>query len=330
MLADAVLENFEDSLLNFDSNFVSSTPELLDGLKEMLAALRHPLEAGGKRVRPKICLLMAQAIGSQPALDNALKAAKAIELVHTYSLVHDDLPCMDNDDTRRGRPTVHKVYGDAKALLVGDALLTESFLWLARLQTLHQPHIASLSVSILSGAAGYRGMIGGQWLDVSLDGRQIDVASTNRQPKNIHYESLKAIHLLKTGCLIAAATELGTLCGLNEREMSTQSSAQLRELAKTMGKDLGVAFQLTDDTLDTTSSSQELGKTAGKDVAQKKQTAVSILGLEQAKIEAARYTEEAKQKMILLFERISAKDESAENARTQLLALVSALARRAN
>jgi geranylgeranyl pyrophosphate synthase len=285
--------------------------------KEMLAALRYPLESGGKRVRPSFCLLLAQAIGSTAARENAMKAAKALELVHTYSLVHDDLPCMDNDDLRRGRPTSHKVYGEAKALLIGDGLLTEAFRIIAGLQTLNQPHLASTSVQILARAAGYQGMVAGQWLDLSMQGGT-----------TIDYETLATMHLLKTGCLLGASFELGTLCGLNERELSTQSAAQLRELARLAGLEIGLAFQIVDDLLDASQSAQALGKTPGKDAVDSKQTALSLLGKNKAEIEAARVTESARHKLQQLFERLPALDDASEAARTSIFEYVTKLINR--
>jgi geranylgeranyl pyrophosphate synthase len=291
--------------------------------EDLRAALTYPLAAGGKRIRPRLCLMVAQAIGGSAAKENALKAARALELVHTYSLVHDDLPCMDDDDLRRGRPTTHKVYGEAKALLVGDALLTEAFLSVARIQTLHQPHIASMGVQILALAAGHRGMIAGQWLDVTME-------QAPHSPPSIKPDKaiLEAIHTLKTGCLIGASIELGALCGLNEREMSHQSTAQLRELARTAGLELGLAFQIMDDILDTTATSATLGKTAGKDAQQSKTTAVALLGLAQARVEATRITASARSKLQQLLERLPAPDDGAEAIREHLFDLVDALATR--
>ncbi len=293
--------------------------ELSTFSKEMLAALRYPLESGGKRVRPVFCMLLAQAIGSTAARENAMKAAKALELVHTYSLVHDDLPCMDDDDLRRGKPTTHKVYGEAKALLVGDGLLTEAFYVIAGLQTLNQPHLASTSVQILARAAGYQGMIAGQWLDLSMQG-----GST------IDYETLATMHLLKTGCLLGASFELGTLCGLNERELSTQSAAQLRELARLAGLEIGLAFQIVDDLLDASQSAQALGKTPGKDAVDGKQTALSFLGKGKAEIEAARVTESARLKLQQLFERLPAMDDASEAARASVFEFLTKLIHRSN
>ena len=302
----------------------------LDG--EMAAALRHPLRAGGKRIRPRLCLLLAQAIGGAATRENALKAARAIELVHTYSLVHDDLPCMDDDDLRRGQPTTHKVYGEAKALLVGDALLTEAFLTVAHLQTVHQPHIASLSVQSMALAAGHRGMIAGQWLDMAAQDTGLPQAtspkvqsksSTNEGPLGLGV--LEATHVLKTGYLFGCAAELGTLCGLNERELSTQSSTQLRDLARTAGHDLGLAFQIVDDILDATATQAELGKTPGKDAAQHKATAVTLLGRQKAEVEAARLTESATVKLHSLLDRLPAPDDAAAEARPLIFELVRTL-----
>jgi geranylgeranyl pyrophosphate synthase len=287
---------------------------------KMTEALRYPLAAGGKRIRPRFCLLLALALGGHPVRENALKAAKAIELVHTYSLVHDDLPCMDDDDLRRGQPTTHKVFGEAKALLVGDALLTEAFLTVALLQTNTQPHIASLSVQILALASGHRGMVAGQWLDVS--------AAVGEASGESPLAALESTHTLKTGCLLGAAAELGTLCGLNEREISTQSASQLRDLARGAGLELGLAFQIVDDLLDASATSAELGKTAGKDVLQGKATAVTLLGPQAAEREAARLTETAMGKLNQLFDRVTPPDDMANEARGQLMEFVRSLVSR--
>ena len=186
----------------------------------------YPLETGGKRVRPLLCLAATQAVGSEP---NAATwaAAVAIELVHTYSLVHDDLPAMDDDDERRGRPTVHKAYDDGVAVLVGDALLTAAFEVLARVE---DPALAIALVRELSDAAGHRGMIAGQALDIGMEGAVRDLTG------------LQEVHRRKTGALIRGAVRMGALCGRAD-------AGQLASLT-TYGEAVGFAFQLADDVLD--------------------------------------------------------------------------------
>lgn len=241
---------------------------------EMLAAHNHPVQAGGKRMRPLLLLLCAASLGGEEALQMALPAAVAVELVHTYSLVHDDLPCMDNDDLRRGQPTTHKVYGDAKALLVGDGLLTQAFSELARMPT-RNPSLIPALVDSLSLGAGTQGMIWGQWLDISL---------TAQEQSQMTWEDVQTIHRNKTGTLLGACFEMGFLCGLNQQNLlHIENLNSLREQMRSAGIQLGLSFQILDDILDVTQSQHTLGKTPQKDVAQQKATAVSLLGLEEAK-----------------------------------------------
>ena len=177
--------------------------------KESFDAQLYPLAAGGKRIRPLMCLLMAGSVGGELALQFALEAGCALEFIHTYSLVHDDLPCMDNDDLRRGKPTVHKVYGEAKALLVGDGLLTQSFSSLGQIPALCPSHVGlpslvAVLVSLFSHHAGAEGMCLGQWLDISLTGKE----------SGIEWKDLSLLHALKTGALLGVALEAGFLCAL--------------------------------------------------------------------------------------------------------------------
>ncbi len=327
---EEVLSRFEEPFVSFQAHDPgqkgSSAPEL-SRLKE---ALVYPLQAGGKRVRPRLCLLFAQALGSSSALDNATLAARAVELIHTYSLVHDDLPCMDDDDLRRGKPTVHKVYGEAQAVLVGDALLTDAFFTLSQLRPNRMPNITALCVEVLAELSGHRGMIGGQWLDMALEEKSKNVATSGSSREPVSLETLQTIHTLKTGALLGASIELGVICGLGELEISTQSVAELRELARQSGLALGLAFQLIDDVLDATQSSSELGKTAGKDTAAGKQTAVSVMGITEASDMAASLTAEAKSLVARLFERLPAGDSHCEAARESVNALLNELLNRKN
>ncbi len=233
----------------------------------------YPLLAGGKRIRPLFCLLIAAAIGGEKGLQMAWPAALALECIHTYSLVHDDLPCMDNDDFRRGKPTTHKIYGEAQGLLVGDGLLTQAF------QILAESHLpAELKcqlISALSCASGASGMILGQWLDLHFTANP----QINEFTKAT-WSDLERIHCLKTGELLSAAWQMGMLIGLESVGLKKK---ELVLKTKVTGMTLGLVFQLVDDILDATASSETLGKTAGKDESQNKLTAVKLLGIEKTK-----------------------------------------------
>jgi len=256
----------------------------------ILQAALYPVEAGGKRVRPQLTCLIAEACGAPAAHPAVLRCAAAVELVHTYSLVHDDLPCMDNDDFRRGKPTTHKVFGEANALLVGDALLTHAFHALTTATESGLPPTAALTcIEVLSRTSGLFGMIGGQWKDLAL----------SKQNSGADWNTLCGIHNLKTGALLGAACALGVVSGVSLNTLlpeSCRKSETLKPLVATaeeLGITTGLAFQIIDDILDVTRSSAELGKTAGKDVDQNKLTAVSLLGIDAAHVEAERLTQEA-------------------------------------
>jgi len=232
------------------------------------AAMRYALQAGGKRLRPVLVLAAADAFAERVA--DPLAAAVAIECLHTYSLIHDDLPCMDNDDLRRGRPTVHRAFDEATALLAGDALLTHAFALLATGYA-GQPALGQALLGILAEAAGSRRLIGGQMEDLLAE-RKPDATP----------DELEFIHLNKTAAMIEAALLLGGRCG-------GASAAQLATLARA-GRELGLAFQITDDVLDATADSATLGKTAGKDARAGKTTFVSLHGLEASRRLAAERT----------------------------------------
>jgi geranylgeranyl pyrophosphate synthase len=229
-------------------------------------AMRYAVFGGGKRLRPALVRLMCAHFGGQD--EDAAPAAVAIECVHTYSLVHDDLPCMDDDDLRRGRPTCHKVYGEALAVLAGDGLLTFAFDVLARSGS----HGRDLC-AILSAGAGPAGMVGGQVLDLE--------PALGRLTR----EHVEEIHRLKTAALIAAATEMGACAAGADRRG--------RELARQYGLALGRSFQAVDDVLDVTGDAATLGKTPGKDAHHGKPTLVAALGLDGARAEARRLAREA-------------------------------------
>lgn len=263
-------------------------------LNELYKAFIYPLEAGGKRVRPNLTCLVAQACGAPAEHPALLVCAAAVEYVHTYSLVHDDLPCMDDDDLRRGKPTSHKVFGEAQALLIGDALLTQAFSLLAdAAERGLRPDAALRCVQILSRAAGPYGMIAGQWKDLAHTGNT----------SAADWRTLCAIHNLKTGELLGAACAIGALVGTALGGHSIPDFRAPRVIdeilkeAKELGVTIGLAFQIVDDVLDVTQNSHELGKTAGKDGEQDKLTAVRLLGIEGASQQAERLTTAALNKL---------------------------------
>jgi geranylgeranyl diphosphate synthase type II len=233
-------------------------------------AMRYSLFAGGKRMRPALCLAAAAACGGDE--ENAMPLACAVECIHTYSLIHDDLPAMDNDDFRRGKPTNHKVFGDGIAVLAGDALLTQAFEIAAQCagssRYTHQQIILEIT-----RAAGSLQLIAGQVADLEAEGKQLAEAE------------LKYIHERKTSALLCCSARLGGMS-------ANCSSAQLKALTD-FGYNVGLAFQIIDDILDITQTSEQLGKTAGKDTAAQKATYPSIVGLEKSRQLARRLTDQA-------------------------------------
>ena len=234
--------------------------------RRLLESIDYSMMAGGKRLRPAMVLETWRACGGQentPSFTSALAAATAIELIHTFSLVHDDLPAMDNDDLRRGRPTNHKVYGDAMAILAGDAMTTMAFDLIA---TDAESAKSAALIRELARASGPEGMIGGQVLD--MDGEK----------QSLTLPELQQLHRMKTGALLTASCRLGAIAaGADERALSAVSDC---------GRHLGLAFQIVDDVLDVTSSPEQMGKATGKDQAKGKNTYPTLLGLEQSKREA--------------------------------------------
>ena len=234
------------------------------------AAMRYSVFAGGKRLRPALCLAAAEACDGE--ISNALAPACAVELMHTYSLVHDDLPAMDDDDLRRGRPTCHKVYGEGMAVLCGDALLTDSFIVLA--QTTPTKRYGTRDyIAELAETGGSKKLIGGQVMDLEGEGKKL----TKRE--------LVRIHEAKTAALLTTSLRLGA--------MTANATPAMLDALTSFGHALGLAFQVIDDILDVTQSTEVLGKTAGKDQAVEKSTYPAILGLEASRKEAARLTKAA-------------------------------------
>jgi geranylgeranyl diphosphate synthase type II len=224
--------------------------------------MRYTVFSGGKRLRPAVVLLLCEAFGGRARF--ALPAACAIELLHTYSLIHDDLPCMDDDDFRRGRPTCHRVFGEANAILAGDALHTVAFAALAR--SPRRESVPAL-VEVLAQAAGSRGMVGGQVDDLAAEGARPSLAR------------VRSIHERKTAALLAASAECGAICA--------GAGARGRALARAYGRALGLAFQVVDDVLDVVGEKRELGKTPGKDEGAAKMTYPACVGVSRS-WEAAR------------------------------------------
>jgi geranylgeranyl diphosphate synthase type II len=221
--------------------------------------MEYSLMAGGKRLRPLLCLTFAEAVCGRPGIagEAAEDAACALEMVHTYSLIHDDLPAMDDDDLRRGRPTNHKVYGEAMAILAGDALLTEAF----SLVGSKGSEVRSLLCGELGRAAGARGMVGGQVLDVADD-----------RPAELGY--LLTLHRMKTGALIRASCRMGVIAEGGTREQLDAADAY--------GDAVGLAFQIADDNLDVTAEPSKMGKPTGADAKAGRATFPAVLGLERS------------------------------------------------
>jgi len=240
--------------------------------EQLHRAMRYSLLAGGKRLRPSLTLAAGEGLGADT--DDLMPAACAIEMIHTYSLIHDDLPAMDNDDLRRGRPTCHKVFGDAVAILAGDALLTQAF----RVLSADSPHrYADRQVRVIREIATAAGtvdaLIGGQIVDIESEGKRVDAAT------------LEYIHRSKTGAILTASVVVGgIIAGGNDNQI-----AQLRAY----GERIGLAFQIADDILDVTSTSEQLGKTPGKDQAANKATYPAIHGIDASNEKARQLVDEA-------------------------------------
>ncbi|MDE6660001.1 MAG: polyprenyl synthetase family protein [Eubacterium sp.] len=248
---------------------VDKLPACKDNQGEVVEAMKYSLSNGGKRLRPVFCLEFANCCGLEK--EQALDFACALEYIHTYSLIHDDLPCMDNDDFRRGKPSCHKQFGEATALLAGDALLTHAFELLANADLPADKRIKA--VSVLSSKSGVAGMIGGQVIDLKYES------------ENPNLLQILSVHKLKTGALIAAACLLGCVAaGANEKQMIA---------AEEFAYNLGIAFQIKDDILDVIGDSEELGKPIGSDAENDKTTYVSIKGLEAAQKDVEDYTAKA-------------------------------------
>jgi geranylgeranyl diphosphate synthase type II len=256
-------------------------------------AMRYSLFAGGKRIRPILCMEAARAVND--AADGVVSAACALELIHTYSLIHDDLPALDNDDYRRGKLTNHKVFGEAMAILAGDALLTLAFQVLAELPVAsdRKARIVAMIAELAAASGTVGGMIGGQVADLEGEGKPPDA------------QLLETIHRAKTGALLRASLRLGAIyAGAAEEQYAALSC---------YGEHIGLAFQIVDDLLDVEESSAELGKTAGKDAAQHKITFPAVYGLEASHRMAAEECERAHHSLALFGERAARLHELADH-----------------
>lgn len=257
------------SLVEAELDRIMTTDEAPE--QRLIEAMRYAVLGGGKRLRPFLTLQSARLFAV--AESAALRVAAAIELVHCYSLVHDDLPAMDDDDLRRGKPTVHRAYDEATAILAGDALLTLAFGVLANPATHPNPAVRADLVVRLAKAAGAHGMVGGQMIDLSAADRDLDIGSITR------------LQRLKTGALIEFACLGGAVLG--------NAPKQARDALRGYAHDLGLAFQIADDLLDIEGAEEETGKAVGKDEDQGKATFVSILGPERARAQARLLSDQA-------------------------------------
>lgn len=248
-------------------------PHTTDPSAPVMEAMRYSIMAGGKRVRPILLLAGAEAVGGGD--DALLPAACALECLHTYSLIHDDLPAMDNDDLRRGRPTCHKVYGEAMAILAGDGLLNYSFELLSseEIRKSVDPELLMEAISIFSRASGVFGMVGGQTADIIYEGKPIDA------------ETLAFIHRHKTGALLAVSVEMGAVLGGADEVQ--------RNALKEYGQALGLTFQIVDDILDIVGDESVIGKPVGSDTRNQKATYPALFGLDAARRKADELLEQA-------------------------------------
>lgn len=290
------LNNKQQQIDRFIEYYFSASPIEPGLLKESMV---YSLSAGGKRIRPVLCLTAYEACGGEKAQD-IIPFASALELIHTYSLIHDDLPSMDNDDLRRGKPTNHKIFGEAMAILAGDALLTEAFYLLSSYPKKAVSRISSDSIlkiiSDLSQAVGAYGMVGGQ---------AQDILSEDKEPDK---ETLSFIHLKKTAALITVSVRMGGL-------LADCNADKLENLTK-YGENIGLGFQIIDDILDIEGDSKILGKTAGSDEKKKKMTYPKLYGLDSSKKKAEEVIRNA-------IESLSQFDEKADPLRGIALYLLS-------
>lgn len=270
---------------NFDAYMLEKANKVNQALDEAIAlrepekiheAMRYSLLAGGKRVRPMLCIAACELVGGQESV--GMPSACAVEMIHTMSLIHDDLPCMDNDDLRRGKPTNHKVFGEDVAVLAGDALLSFSFEHIAAATVGVSPARVVRAIGELAKSVGAEGLVAGQVVDIASEGLS-----------DVGLEKLEFIHLHKTAALLEAAVVLGAIVGGG----SDEEIEKLRKFARY----IGLLFQVVDDILDVTKSSEELGKTAGKDLVADKTTYPKLLGIEKSREFAEKLNQDAKDQL---------------------------------
>lgn len=264
------LEALEAKIVEVNKSLRKYLEEKDNPQASIYQAMNYSLHAGGKRIRPVLMLAAAELMGAET--EKVMPFACALEMIHTYSLIHDDLPCMDDDDLRRGKPTNHKVYGEATAVLAGDGLLNLAYETILK-QSQLSPNMTLAAMSIIAESAGVEGMIGGQVIDLESEGKSIDAIT------------LMTMHLQKTAALIMAAAKVGALIGGGGRE----DLIAMEEFSRY----LGIAFQIKDDILDVTGNAETLGKPIGSDSENEKSTFVTIYGMEQAENMLADYTQKA-------------------------------------
>lgn len=278
IVADALKDYLVRQRAAVDATIDSHLPPAETTPHAIHEAMRYCVLGGGKRIRPILAIAAAEACGANPV--PLLRHFAALELIHTYSLVHDDLPALDNDDLRRGRKTAHVVFGEAMAILAGDALLTEGLSWLAQPVPGADPSRQLAAVSLVAKAVDSTGMIGGQVADIESERTQF-----SGRDRDDLLRTLEFIHRNKTGRLLTASVLLGgTLGGADERQLA---------LLKDYGESVGLAFQIVDDLLDLEETAETLGKTAGKDLQQGKLTYPALVGREAARDEIARLLDRA-------------------------------------
>ena len=284
--------NFEVYREQIEKHLKTALPENSANFQVLYDAMRYSLYAGGKRIRPTLMQLSFEAVNGEGEIAPYLCA---IEMIHTYSLIHDDLPAMDDDDLRRGKPTNHKVFGEATAILAGDALLNEAFTWMLQDALEHDDMRRVQAAHVLAEASGSEGMIGGQILDMESENKVITL------------EELQNIHIHKTGALIAAAVKMGAILGGGSPE---------EVMALTFyGKYLGQVFQIVDDVLDKTSTDEELGKPVKSDVKNNKNTYLSFYDVETC----YKIADELTAKAIKCLERVQGDTQLLEELATSLV-----------
>ena len=260
-----------EKLNNIEQELISYLPEKDEYIKNLVDSMEYSLTAGGKRIRPMLVLEFAKLCGGKE--EAAMPFACALEMIHTYSLIHDDLPCMDNDDLRRGKPTNHKVFGEACALLAGSGPLAFETASSEKSVALNGTEKCLSAIKVLSQIAGAEGMLGGQIIDLESEGKKVDV------------EHLKVMDSKKTGALIIGAAKLGCIsAGATEQQMNA---------AVSYAEKIGLVFQIVDDVLDITSSTEKLGKPVGSDSENEKSTYAALLGIEECMSISRKLTEEA-------------------------------------